>query len=70
MAMASSITTASQSGRLRPRTESVPLLIFVSGVLRAAAAFAGAVIATVVGAPLHADPQHHLPRSLTRAHSE
>lgn len=53
--------------RLRPRSESVPLLVYTSGVLRAIAALLRAVAATVVGAPLSADPQHHMPRSLTRA---
>ncbi|WP_375399334.1 hypothetical protein [uncultured Amnibacterium sp.] len=56
--------------RLRARPESVPLLVFASGVLRATAAFLGAVAATVISAPLQADPQHHLPRSLTRARSD
>lgn len=45
------------------------MLVMVSGTLRAAGAFLAAVGATLVSAPLHADPQHHLPRSLNRVPS-
>lgn len=46
------------------------MLTFVAGLLRAAVAFADAVVATVLSAPLHADPQHQMPRSLIRVHSD